>query len=128
MKNATLNQLSAFERAFFTAAFWTADDDAPGGMDYSDTGNVSDHWERLHPVNKKTLLYALHDWQTVNSDLLEKAGTNEQNGHDLWLTQARHGAGFWDRGYGETGDKLTEAAHLFGPYDCLISEEGVFIE
>ena len=128
MKNATFDKLPAFERGFFTAAFWTADDDAPGGMDYRDTGNAADLWERLHPVNKKNLLYALHDWQSLNLELLEQAGTDEQNGQDLWLTQAGHGVGFWDRGYGEIGDKLTEAAHLFGPYECTIDAEGVFIE
>lgn len=30
-------------------------------------------------------------------------------GHDYVLTTAGHGAGFWDRGYGEAGDRLTEA-------------------
>lgn len=124
----TLDKLPAFERGFFTSAFWTADDDASGGMDYRDTGNAFDHWERLHPVNKKTLLYALHDWKTENADLLAQAGDDEQNGHDLWLTQAGHGAGFWDRGYGEAGETLTERAKAFGPYDCMIEEEGVFIE
>jgi hypothetical protein len=128
MKNVTFEQLHAFERAFFTAAFWTADDDAPGGMDYRDTGNASDHWERLHPVNKKTLLYALHNWKTENAELLAKAGDDEQNGHDLWLTQGGSGVGFWDRGYGEFGDKLTENAEAFGPYECLIDAEGVFVE
>jgi len=30
-------------------------------------------------------------------------------GHDYVLTTGGHGAGFWDRGYGEAGDRLTEA-------------------
>ncbi len=30
-------------------------------------------------------------------------------GHDLWLTSAGHGVGFWDRGLGELGDRLTKA-------------------
>lgn len=29
-------------------------------------------------------------------------------GHDLYLTSEGHGAGFWDRGLNELGDKLTE--------------------
>ena len=123
-----LSQLPAFERGFFTAALWTADDNAPGGMDYRDTGNADALWEQLHPVSKKNLLYALHNWKTENADLLAQAGTDEQNGHDLWLTQAGHGAGFWDRGYGEIGDKLTERAEAFGPYYCSIDAENVFIE
>lgn len=45
-------------------------------------------------------------------------------GHDFWLTRQEHGAGFWDRGLGELGNRLTEAAKSFGsaddhiPYDC----------
>lgn len=34
-----------------------------------------------------------------------------QIGHDYVLTTGGHGAGFWDRGYGDLGDKLTEACH-----------------
>lgn len=37
-----------------------------------------------------------------------------QHGHDLWLTRAGHGCGFWDRGYGEVGDKLTEVCKAMG--------------
>jgi hypothetical protein len=34
-------------------------------------------------------------------------------GHDLWLTSCGHGTGFWDRGLGDLGDRLTDACkHL----------------
>jgi hypothetical protein len=124
-----LENFPAFEKAFFTASFWTADDEAPGGMDYRDTGNAEDHWQRLCPVAKKEMLCRLHNWQIENADLLEKAGDDEQNGHDLWLTQGGHGCGFWDRGYDkEVGEKLSESARNFGEWHCSISDEGVFIE
>ena len=35
--------------------------------------------------------------------------TNAQIGHDFWLTRNGHGAGFWDRGLGPVGDRLTHA-------------------
>ena len=38
----------------------------------------------------------------------------ERCGHDFWLTRNRHGAGFWDRGLGELGRQLTDAAHPYG--------------
>ena len=38
-------------------------------------------------------------------------GKIEQIGHDYVLTTGGHGVGFWDRGLGELGDKLTEACH-----------------
>lgn len=37
-----------------------------------------------------------------------------QAGHDLWLTRNSHGAGFWDRGVGARGDRLSAAARLMG--------------
>jgi len=48
----------------------------------------------------------------------------EQLGHDLWLTRNRHGAGFWDRGLGEIGDKLTELAHSYGGVTLYIGDDG----
>ena len=35
-------------------------------------------------------------------------------GHDFWLTRNHHGTGFWDRGLGEIGERLTKAAHAYG--------------
>ena len=48
----------------------------------------------------------------------------EQLGHDLWLTRNYHGAGFWDRGLGEIGDKLTELAHSYGDVTLYIGDDG----
>ena len=48
----------------------------------------------------------------------------EQLGHDLWLTRNRHGAGFWDRGLGEIGYKLTELAHSYGDVTLYIGDDG----
>ena len=38
----------------------------------------------------------------------------ESLGHDIWLTSQGHGAGFWDRGAGELGERLTEACRACG--------------
>lgn len=40
--------------------------------------------------------------------------TGEQVGHDLYLTAVGHGAGFWDRGLGELGERLTTASKGYG--------------
>jgi hypothetical protein len=34
--------------------------------------------------------------------------------HDLWLTRNGHGCGFWDRGLGELGERLTASAKRAG--------------
>ena len=49
---------------------------------------------------------------------------DEQIGHDFWLTRNGHGAGFWDRGLGKLGDKLTEAAKTYGSCDLYLGDNG----
>lgn len=47
-----------------------------------------------------------------------------QVGHDLWLTRNGHGAGFWDRGLGEVGEKLTQIAKSMGTKSLLRGDDG----
>ena len=35
-------------------------------------------------------------------------------GHDFWLTRNGHGAGFWDRGLGALGNRLSNSAQVYG--------------
>ena len=49
----------------------------------------------------------------------------EQMGHDFWLTRNRHGAGFWDRGLGDLGDKLSEIARHAGQIDVYQGDDGL---
>lgn len=45
-------------------------------------------------------------------------------GHDFWLTRNGHGAGFWDRGYGELGDFLATWAKTFGEANLTVGDDG----
>lgn len=58
----------------------------------------------------------------------ENGGTPEQFAHDFWLTRNGHGAGFWDRGLGELGNKLTKMAKAHGPCDLYLNPETQEIE
>lgn len=44
-------------------------------------------------------------------------------GHDFLLTRNRHGAGYWDRGLGELGERLTAAAHPYGSTSAEVSDD-----
>lgn len=48
-------------------------------------------------------------------------------GHNLWLTRNRHGAGFWDRGWGADGDGMTRIAHSLGEIDPYVNRRRVHI-
>lgn len=51
----------------------------------------------------------------------------EQHGQDFALTRNGHGAGFWDRGYGEAGDRLSDTAHRYGEHSVL-TDDGPTVE
>lgn len=54
------------------------------------------------------------------------AHEDEQIGHDLWLTQNRHGAGFWDGAYEQSlGEALTRLAHSLGEVDVYVGDDGL---
>ena len=48
-----------------------------------------------------------------------------QAGHDFALTRNHLSAGFWDRGLGDRGDRLTEAAEAFGHSTAWADRSGV---
>lgn len=60
--------------------------------------------------------------------------SDEQLGHDFWLTRNGHGAGFWDRKELDfrpeteaknVGEWLTEIAHSFGELDVYAGDDNM---
>lgn len=47
-----------------------------------------------------------------------------QHGHDFALTRNHHGAGFWDRGYGEAGTRLSDAEQAYGEHSVITDDDG----
>ena len=47
----------------------------------------------------------------------------EQAGHDFWLTRNHHGTGFWDRGLGALGQRLTDACQPYGDCDLYVGDD-----
>jgi len=102
-----VGRLDKTTTAYLGAMLWS-------GMDAKD-----------EPLDKNYSLDDI-DLDTINQSMDEiemfrnKAGDlldgvdDEMIGHDFWLTRNGHGAGFWDRGLGEVGEKLTEIAKSFG--------------
>lgn len=48
---------------------------------------------------------------------------DSQIGHDFTLTRNGHGVGFWDRGLGEVGDKLTALCKPFGEVSAYVGDD-----
>jgi hypothetical protein len=119
-KNARLN---AFQRGFLTAALWSSTDesDDSGGEPLDKNYSIED----IAPETLASLLKDCDDFSEANAELLARAGDDEQNGHDFWLTRNGHGAGFWDRGYGAVGDKLSDACKPYGSVDLYVGDDGM---
>ena len=45
-------------------------------------------------------------------------------GRDFWYTRNGHGVGFWDRGLGELGDRLSTGAKAFREIDAYLGDDG----
>ena len=58
------------------------------------------------------------------ADLLAGGQDDSQIGHDFWLTRNGHGAGFWDRGLGEVGERLTKASKVYGEVYLYVGDDG----
>lgn len=48
----------------------------------------------------------------------------EDIGYDFILTRNHEGAGFWDRGWGEIGQRLTDASHPYGGANAYVGDDG----
>ena len=115
-------------RAYIVAALWSSTDDDGEPLDgmYS----IDDISEEC----KASMLESCKDFIEANaSDLAaygakmacEQWSAEDRAGHDFWLTRNGHGAGFWDRGLGALGDRLSKAATIYGSVDLYVGDDGL---
>ena len=120
--------LDDFTHAYAIAALWSSNDDAdesggePLDANYGIDDITSPTLERMAAECAK--------FQKQCAKLLAKAYETpgydvEHAGHDFWLTRNRHGAGFWDRGLGVVGKRLTDVAHQYGEVDLVVGNDGM---
>lgn len=109
-----------FTRQYLATALWadgTREDGTPLDGDY-DVDDFDDRSvERAREVCEDFLRANRAD---VDAAVQSGVWQDEGIAQDLWLTQNRHGAGFWDRYHGDDDDlralgkRLTDAAHPYG--------------
>lgn len=119
---AVPNKIDAFTLAYIECALWSSTDesDEAGGEPLDANYDIDD----IAPEAMERMTADCAKFQAMHRILLVKArydlreyrewSNAELAGHDFWLTRNDHGAGYWDRGLGEVGDKLTDAAKAFG--------------
>lgn len=99
--------------AYLDCAMWStldyyADDD--------ETPEPLDAWFGVEDIGPKFITDSVNDIREFLDEVSEdvKGMCPEQLGRDFWLTREGHGAGFWDRGLGERGERLSDSATGFG--------------
>ena len=143
-ESPTYQSLDAFTRAYIEAAFWTEEEQLTESMGEEMPGIIiqaatlesrydresAPSFDMLAESALEQIKQDCAHFQTAYSLLLHDLYFSHdfdpsQAGHDFWLTRNGHGAGFWDRGLGLLGDKLTEAAQAFGETSLYIGDDGL---
>jgi hypothetical protein len=114
--------IKSFIRGYIECALWSSVDYETGDTldDFCDASDISPNCYR----SMKSDCYDFIRSNFVDLREYVECRSADSAGHDFWLTRHHHGAGFWDRGLGKLGDRLTEAAHAYGSVDLFIDSEG----
>lgn len=117
--------LDHFTQGYIECALWSSVDG--DGEPLDDQYSATD----IAPETLAQMITECAAFQEDNATALADAYANEtiiydeeRAGHDFWLTRNGHGAGFWDRGLGATGETLSDAARSCGSIDLYIGDDG----
>ena len=116
-------EVDEFTAAYIECALWSSTDNADdsGGSPLDENYGPED----LDLSTLDGMIKDCADFQESEAaDLAAYRQDAGQAGHDFWLTRNRHGAGFWDRGLGDVGNRLTDAAHAYGSVDLYVGDDG----
>ena len=122
-----------FVKGYVACLLWTGHDESAesGGVPLDKNYSASD----ITSETMKKIKRDCAEFMKVNKvDLAQYAAKRSYNpaegtamdyaGHDFCLTRNGHGAGFWDRGLGDLGQRLTEASKKFGEQNLYVGDNG----
>jgi hypothetical protein len=113
-------QVEEFIKGYEMCALWSSTDDNGDPLDQFE-GEVA---EKTKALFKRDCDDFIAENIKDLMDVTERSGYDwSRAGHDFWLTRCGHGAGYWDRGLGEVGDRLTAAAEKYGNIDLYIGDD-----
>lgn len=134
-----MTTLDDFTRGYIECALWA--ETCWYEENQSDDRSFQDHgydYTDLAPETLAAMIEECADFQHDNAADLEEYAERKGDppeysalacaGHDFWLTRNGHGCGFWDRGMGELGDRLTRAAKVYGSRDLYLGDDGLIYQ
>lgn len=123
-------KIGYFAKGYFEAMFFTeCHSDNPELEDATINDLSADAWEQSlkdcaafqanlpKDSHGRTYLDLAYDYALIDYD-------SEQAGRDFWFTRNGHGVGFWDRGLGLVGDRLSVASKAFRAVDLYRGDDG----
>lgn len=135
MSKVTDKQVQEFVRGYLGAALFFSSF-TPCDEQGNETGETIDGLQAYDwaPGEAAKLAEDCQDFiQAQAADLLEyvaqipcdlSQGTPwDYAGHDFWLTRNGHGVGYWDRGLGQLGERLTVASKAYGGKDLYLGDD-----
>ncbi len=122
--------LDSFTQGYIEAMFFTS----TGTGDDGDLKDAS--VAELAPDAWQSIIEDCANFQKLFADDLAEACDQdkmdygmENAGRDFWYTRNYHGAGYWDRGLGDIGDKLTDNVKGYAELYLYRGDDGlIYVE
>ena len=131
IRDAESQRVREFIRGYITAALWSSvDDETPldDAEKYGEDKLAAETVQKMESDCEKFINLNQDDLREYAEQRAIPIGAEytaeECAGHDFWLTRAGHGVGFWDRGLGELGERLSKASRSFGECWLYVSDDG----
>jgi hypothetical protein len=118
-------------KGYLDCALWLADDEAGPG-EYDASGRTVSPAAQAQAMEDVAAMVESAG-EDFDAYLEQRGGIHEERtpegvaqyfGHDFFLTRNGHGAGFWDRGLGELGDRLTALSKPYGEQSSWLNDNG----
>ena len=119
--------LDAFVRGYLVCALWSSTDydGEPLNDNYDETDIAPQCLAGMRADCVSFIDAQMEDLKQYVARMSRDEGEAWSSaGHDFWLTRNGHGAGFWDRGLGELGDRLSAAAKVYQGQDLYVGDDG----
>lgn len=121
--------LETFTRSYMNTALWSSvTDDSEEEMPITDEHTINDIDPETVQHMKDTcrLFFEVGGYNEILNDAPSLPGDAKDKwdlaGHDFWLTQNNHGAGFWD-GDWQKGEELTQLSDKFDENTLYVGDD-----
>lgn len=138
VREYTAAELDDMVQGYLECALWASTDydhEDPNEEDEGEPFQLDDRYG-IDDIDEETVRQAREDCAAMLSlpdagEYMRRIDTHGEGGgpaawygHDFWLTRDGHGAGYWDRGLGDLGDRLTAMAKPYGEVSLYVGDDG----